>query len=333
MICFIILILLHFLQNATDYPVRFFSDKVASGNMEIDSEKESWSEEELENEVEVELNIDFEEEVADEEECEGCYMSPWEKSSGSDRDSRSEDEGESIGSDTSSNSSSDEDKSISMDEDGSSENGDSDDDDSDDELSDYLELRRRVRCNEYGGMIALASFLAKPECTLEELDLDRADYLENDDAFKLASGLGRIKSLKTLSLAGNGHSKISVKGWGAIFSQLHKSSVEELILTNCSLDDAIANSLAYTLMNGTKLKSLRLSNNRTITTEGWKAIFSTLSHCNLRGLQDLSIGCQVRRQLFAFLCVCLHAHNNLIAHDDTASMVTVEFLMASQMKK
>lgn len=197
MICFIILILLHFLQNATDYPVRFFSHKVASGNMEIDSEKESWSEEELENEVEVELNIDFEEEVADEEECEGCYMSPWEKSSGSDRDSRSEDEVE-IGSDTSSNSGSDEDKSISMDEDGSSENDDSDDDDSDDELSDYFELRRRVRCNEYGGMIALASFLAKPECTLEELDLERADYLLDNRAVELASILGRNKSLKTL---------------------------------------------------------------------------------------------------------------------------------------
>ena len=186
--------------------------------MEIDSEKESWSEEELENEVEVELNIDFEEEVADEEECEGCYMSPWEKSSGSDRDSRSEDEGESIGSDTSSNSGSDEDKSISMDEDGSSENDDSDDDDSDDELSDYLELRRRVRCNEYGGMIALASFLAKPECTLEKLDLSSCTNLLDNHAVELSTGLGINSSLKSLDLSWN--DQISVKGWRAIFGQL-----------------------------------------------------------------------------------------------------------------
>lgn len=102
-------------------------------------------------------------------------------------------------------------------------------------------------------------------------------------------------------------------------------------MTNCSLDDATANSLAHTLMNGTNLKRLDLSNNRSITSEGWKAIFRALPHCNL--LEELDIGCQVCRQFFAFLCVCLHAHNNLIAHNDTASMVTVEFLMASQMKK
>ena len=64
-------------------------------------------------------------------------------------------------------------------------------------------------------------------------------------------------------------------------------------MTNCSLDDATANSLAHTLMNGTNLKRLDLSNNRTITTEGWKAIFTTLSHCNLRGLEVLLIGTQV----------------------------------------
>ena len=141
-------------------------------------------------------------------------------------------------------------------------------------------------------MIALASFLAKPDCSLETLDLERADYLEDNDAFILASGLERNKSLRTLSLAGS-YSEISVKGWGAIFSQLHSSKLEELSLNSCGLDDDTANSLAHALMIGTNLKKLELSNNRTITIEGWKAIFSTLSHCNLRGLQELSIGCQV----------------------------------------
>ena len=66
--------------------------------------------------------------------------------------------------------------------------------------------------------------------------------------------------------------------------------VEKIRLTGSSLDDASAKALSNALMHGSKLKSLEISNNRTIGTEGWKAIFRSLPHCSL---EDLDVGCQV----------------------------------------
>ena len=155
-----------------------------------------------------------------------------------------------------------------------------------------------------GGIAALVSILQKPTCALVDLDLGgfTESAIDEAGAIELATGLGANSSLKTLDLACN--EDISAKGWGAIFAQFQspRSSIETVRLTGSSLDDATANALARVLMNGTKLKSLELSNNRTITTEGWKAIFRAIPHCNQ--LEDLNLGCQVR-QAHRFLVVTL----------------------------
>ena len=147
------------------------------------------------------------------------------------------------------------------------------------------------------GMTSLVALLKKPDCPLEEIKFGDSS-LDDASAVEFAAGLGGNNSLKNLHLTCN--DDITAKGWGEIFAQLQSSTLtlEKLVLTCNKFDDATAKSLGRALMNGTSLKGLQLSNNRTITAEGWNAIFRALPHCSR--LEELSIGCQVR-QAFALI--------------------------------
>ena len=141
-------------------------------------------------------------------------------------------------------------------------------------LSGHSKLKSmKLECTPTGEeMTSLVSILKHPTSALTELRLSGFSDSSLDDisAVQLADGLKNNSSLKSLDLSSN--SDVSVKGWEAIFAnslQNPQSSIEKIRLTGSSLDDASAKALSNALIHGSKsLKSLCVSNNRTIGTEG-----------------------------------------------------------------
>ena len=138
------------------------------------------------------------------------------------------------------------------------------------------------------GINALAALL-NPNSTLADLNL--FDCSINDEgAVVFADALGRNCTLKKLNLGGNGN--ITASGWNAIFTHLQSphSVLENLKLSNNSIDNTAAILLGNTLTSNTHLKALSFSNIRTSAFEGWRSIFEALESPRCV-LQELDIGC------------------------------------------
>jgi len=119
------------------------------------------------------------------------------------------------------------------------------------------------------GWQAFSTFLRHPKCKLVQLDLPST--LINDDATNLL-GTAAISStsLKALNLSSN--KSISSRGWQTLLNHLSQSSIRRLDIGRNNINDAGLVSLA----NINALKSLDLSNNKSITETGFQFFFNTL---------------------------------------------------------
>jgi len=119
------------------------------------------------------------------------------------------------------------------------------------------------------GWQALSNVIQHPTCKLVQLDLPST--LINDDATNfLGTAAISSTSLKALNLSSN--KSISSRGWQTLLNHLSQSSIRRLDIGRNNINDAGLVSLA----NINALKSLDLSNNKSITETGFQFFFNTL---------------------------------------------------------
>ena len=126
--------------------------------------------------------------------------------------------------------------------------------------------------------------LSHPMCILEHLYL-RNNVLElGDEAVTLlGEALVVNKTLKSLNLGDSNHS-ITLTGWQGFSRCLGQSTtIEELYIGNCGIDDDRASAIVNGLIGTSSLKMMDMSSNPSITTAGWELIINIL----LNGVHSL----------------------------------------------
>jgi len=128
--------------------------------------------------------------------------------------------------------------------------------------------------NEIGfkGMEALAALLENPNSILECISLEKSNL---DDA-KLCTLIDALSygnensSLKKVELGGN--PEITSLAWKYLFSTIRYTKIETLTMWGNSLNDS-ASKLLSNKVKSSRLKSLNLNRCRSITENGWCALF------------------------------------------------------------
>ena len=154
-------------------------------------------------------------------------------------------------------------------------------------LSDGLLGNSRMKRLELGGnegitpvgWQALSTVLQHPNCKLVHLELYDTE-INDESAVMLGNSLVGGSSVRALSLSDN--RSISRECWQTLLNQLAQTSIENLDLSNNMIDEP----LVLANMCGT-IKSLDLSSNELITSEGWRSFFSSLQ---TRGAQLVKLG-------------------------------------------
>ena len=115
----------------------------------------------------------------------------------------------------------------------------------------------------------LSIFLRSPNCLLESLSIRGDSDIDDEGATYLGDAFSANNTLKCLDFSEN--QSISSYGWQQIAKCLPGAILEDLSLSECSIDDDGALPLFVALAANTSLKTLCMSNIDSITEEGWNA--------------------------------------------------------------
>ena len=139
------------------------------------------------------------------------------------------------------------------------------------------------------GCAALAALLQRPRSELTALHL--LDARINDQWVNIfASGLSGNSTLTELEIRGAG--EVTVFGWQAILAAFSKCKVKNLAISSAGneVNDTVILSLSNALLHKFTLKTLDLSDNRSITIAGWNVLFQLLQGSN-SALENLNLSC------------------------------------------
>ena len=127
-----------------------------------------------------------------------------------------------------------------------------------------LSLLRRLTSTSWH---ILSGFLKTPQCLLESVYLGGDSEIDDEGAISLGDAFAANRTLKYIDF--NNNFTISSRGWQELARGFGASSLEEIILSDCSIDDDGAFDLFETLTASTLLKKLDISGNYTISEAGW----------------------------------------------------------------
>ena len=138
-----------------------------------------------------------------------------------------------------------------------------------------------------GGWDHFFTCLSNSNVILEKLVLTYVDGLNDVAAASLANALSTNTKLRRLDLEGLSES-ISAAGWQTFFGILQNSSLvlEELDLSDNSIDDIGVEAMVNVLADSSSLSSLSLSSNRSITSRGWRSMSTLFGAPQLRLNRD-----------------------------------------------
>ena len=146
-------------------------------------------------------------------------------------------------------------------------------------LANNKSLRALGLCNNrlitIEGWGPLFEFLHSPTCILEELSL-RFNGIDDEVVKSLTNALTNNSSLRCLVLSCN--IAITMVGWEAFSAVLRNPiyMLENLDLSDNSINDETVNNLANAMVNNKKLRKLNLGCNPKITPTGWEALSTVL---------------------------------------------------------
>lgn len=138
------------------------------------------------------------------------------------------------------------------------------------------------------GWAVFFGYLSNNRISLEDLRIP-FKCMGNESAASLANALSTNTKLKCLDLAYHDES-ISAAGWQTFFGILQNSNLvlEELDLSDNSIDDVGVEAMVNILADTSSLSSLSLSSNRSITSQGWRSISTLFGHRNT-GLEEINL--------------------------------------------
>jgi len=121
------------------------------------------------------------------------------------------------------------------------------------------------------GWQALSTVLQSPNCQIVYLQLKSTCL--NDERANILGSVLHGSPVKALDVSYNGSiNSISREGWQTFINHLSQTAIKNLDLSNNKINDA---GLAALASIGT-IKSLELSSNDLITSDGWRSFFNTL---------------------------------------------------------
>jgi len=131
------------------------------------------------------------------------------------------------------------------------------------------------------GCIAIGNVLKHSESKLNDLHLSNCQ-LDDEGLSALCDGLLGISTVKKLSLSGN---NISPVGWRALSPVIqHKNcKLVALDLSKTGIDDDSSGILG-SVLRGSSIKTLNISNTKAITSDGWQKLIVRLSHTSIMHL-------------------------------------------------
>ncbi len=134
--------------------------------------------------------------------------------------------------------------------------------------------------------LCLEDVLFHPLSTLTTMDLNRVG-IDDEGLISLGEALAVNKKLRSLNLENN--DSITLVGWQGFARCLSNpnSSLKELILQNCNIDDSKAAAIFSLLMENSSLKSLYLFDNDDIDRNGLVAFFDVLLRSKSTVIGDL----------------------------------------------
>jgi len=134
------------------------------------------------------------------------------------------------------------------------------------------------------GINALWKVVKDPKSMLEELLLPQNE-LGDDEMRLLCDALSVNNSMKTLSLKKYSHRNITSVGWNELSKLLRDPNCKliNLDLFGAGISDDAAKTLGSAL-NGSPVKTIDLSNNKFISSAGWKVLFNQLTQSSIESL-------------------------------------------------
>ena len=137
-----------------------------------------------------------------------------------------------------------------------------------------LKLAGQLYTNPWGWKF-FSAYLSDPRCSVETLDLS-GNYIDNEVSIALGNAMANSKKLKLKSLnLDESQCAITSTGWRGLSLGLRSLAIEELHLSDVSIDDDGAIAIASAL-NSTCLKSLDMGYSYRITSRGWIQCFRLL---------------------------------------------------------